>query len=74
MKKFTALVNMSPIVRTAYGAIASFYAQYDTSDEHRKWAQATPAANFTLNVSNEFADDMEPGQYIVTFEKVEKPI
>lgn len=72
MKKFTALMTMSNPVRTAYGTVLSFFAIYDANnDEHRKWAVATPSANFTMNVADEFGDTVEAGRYIVTFEKVD---
>lgn len=72
MKKFTALMSLYTPVRTAYGATLSLNAVYDADNpEHQKWAAATPAASFTLNVTDEFADQVEPGRYVVTFEKVE---
>ncbi len=72
MKRFTALLSVMPVVRTAYGSTLSAHAVYDDKNpEHRKWAQATPSASLTMNVTNEFGDDVEPGRYVVTFEKVE---
>lgn len=72
MKKFTALLSVMPIVRTNYGSTLSAHAVYDPENpEHQKWAQATPAANLTMNVTDEFADGVEPGRYLVTFEKIE---
>lgn len=72
MKRFTALLSLMPVVRTSYGTTVSAHAVYDPdNDEHRKWAQATPAASLTMNVTNEFGDEIEPGRYVVTFEKVE---
>lgn len=71
MKKFTALLFFSAPVRTTYGTTLNANAQYGEDPEHRKWAAATPAASLIMNVTNEFGDDFEPGQYIVTFEKVE---
>lgn len=72
MKRFTALLSLMAPVRTNYGTTLSFHAVYDPENpEHRKWAQATPAANLTMNVTDEFGDEVEPGRYIVTFEKVE---
>lgn len=72
MKKFTALLSLMNPVRTGYGTTLSFHAVYDAQNpEHQKWAEATPAASLTMNVTNEFGDGVEPGRYIVTFEKVE---
>lgn len=72
MKEFTALVYMAPPVATPYGSLVSMSARYDpTSDEHRKWAEATPAASITMNVKASFHEEMEPGEYIVTFTKRE---
>ena len=72
MKKFTALMTMYSPVRTGYGTTLNFNAVYDAnSDEHQKWAKATPSASFTMNVTDEFGDQVEPGRYVVTFEKVE---
>lgn len=72
MKRFTALMTLFNPVRTSYGTTLSFNAVYDSDNpEHRQWAEATPAANFTMNVTNEFGDKVEPGRYVVTFEKVE---
>ena len=72
MKRFTALLSVMPPVRTAYGTTLSAHAVYDAENkEHQKWAQATPSASLTMNVTNEFGDEVEPGRYVVTFEKVE---
>lgn len=72
MKKFTALLTFPTPVRTNYGTTLQANAVYDPDNsEHQKWAQATPAANLTMNVTDEFGDDFEPGRYVVTFEKVE---
>lgn len=73
MKKFTALLtSYRPVYLNSAQAAINFNAVYDaTSDEHRKWAQATPSAYMNLNVTSEFADNFEPGKYVVTFEKVE---
>lgn len=72
MKKFTALMTLYQPVRTAYGATLNLNAVYDAENpEHQKWADSTPSASFTLNVTNEFGDQVEPGRYVVTFEKVE---
>lgn len=74
MKKFTALMTMMPPVATAgQNMVVSLHAIYDSkSDEHRKFAAATPSASFTLNVTPEFAAELETGKYVVTFEKVEE--
>lgn len=72
MKKFTALLSMMTPVRTAYGTVLSFHAVYDAENpEHQKWAVATPSASLTMNVTDEFGDQAEPGRYLVTFEKIE---
>lgn len=72
MKKFTALMTLFTPVHTAYGTTLSFSAVYDAENkEHRKWAAASPSANLTMNVTDEFGDQVEPGKYVVTFEKVE---
>lgn len=72
MKKFTALANMMTPVVLPYGTSVSFHAVYDANnDEHRKWAEATPSMSINMNVKPDVAEQMEPGQYIVTFEKVE---
>jgi hypothetical protein len=72
MKKFTALLSLMPPVRTGYGTTLSMHAVYDAENpEHQKWAAATPSASVTMNVTNDFGDQVEPGKYIVTFEKVE---
>jgi len=72
MKQFTALVYMAPPVATTYGSLVSMSARYDsTSDEHRKWAEATPAMAINMNVKADLHDEFEPGEYIVTFTKRE---
>lgn len=72
MKQFTALVVMAPPVATPYGSLVSMSARYDsTSDKHRKWAEATPAASINMNVKSSLHDEMEPGEYIVTFTRRE---
>ena len=72
MKKFTALLSFASPIRTNYGTNLSAHAVYSADNpEHQKWAQATPAATLTMNVTNEFGDDFEPGQYLVTFEKID---
>lgn len=73
MKEFTALCTMMPPLDTPNGSkYVSFYAIYDSeSDEHRKFAEATPSLSLQMNVKESFGKDLEPGKYILTFKKVE---
>lgn len=71
MKKFTALLRMPKPVQTSYGAHVTLGAVYDPNNsEHQKWAQATPSMQVNANMIPEFAENLEPGQYLVTFERV----
>lgn len=72
MKQFTALVRMGAPVATPYGSLVSMGAVYDASEEHRKWASATPSMQVNMNVRSDLHEEFEPGEYIVTFTKVEK--
>lgn len=72
MKQFTALVYMAPPVATPYGSLVTMSARYDANnDEHRKWAEATPSASITMNVKSDLHEELEPGEYVVTFTKRE---
>lgn len=44
-----------------------------SGDENKPWSKYTPSGHLTFTVTNESAPELEPGDYLVTLEKVAPP-